>query len=350
MRYPVGLLLDSTKHLVTGRLRGDRKPVVMLSLNPMGRPRNGYAAHAISASGEQEGFVDDRPMLTVEQCIAAMEECPTPVVTIGGSEPLEYPDIAALSREILSRGKHLFLTTDGTLIRRRMHMIPPLMNFFWNVKLSGTEAVHDALANQPGTFREAIDGVRAVKNAGFFVVVSTAVGPETDMRDVAKLFATLHSMHVDGYRIEPQYHGRLVGCSESAAIRNRMHQKFREAEERLGGYNLMVSPLYLEYLRGERELDCCAWGSPTYGPEGWSAPCSLLSVTTEASYKNLLANTVWENYGRGINPRCELCMCHKGFETAALLGVNAKAGDLLKLLRWQLGGNLGEKRAKAMSA
>ncbi len=75
-------------------------------------------------------------MLSVEQCLAAVEECRAPIVSICGGEPLEYPEIAALTRAILEHGRHLFLCTDGMLIRRRLHMIPPYTNFFWNVKLT----------------------------------------------------------------------------------------------------------------------------------------------------------------------------------------------------------------------
>jgi hypothetical protein len=58
----------------------------------------------------------------------------------------------------------------------------------------------------------------------------------------------------------------------------------------------------------------------------------------------LLEKTLWENYGRGLNPRCENCESHAGFETAAIMGVNPKAGDTWKMLAWQLSGSLGEKR------
>jgi hypothetical protein len=34
-------------------------------------------------------------------------------------------------------------------------------------------------------------------------------------------------------------------------------------------------------------------------------------------------------------PRCEHCLMHCGYETAAR-GVNAKLGDTLKMLMWQL--------------
>ena len=47
-------------------------------------------------------------------------------------------------------------------------------------------------------------------------------------------------------------------------------------------------------------------------------------------------DTKWENYGHGRDPRCEDCMCHVGYEASAALGTNARLGDSLKMLLWQL--------------
>jgi hopanoid biosynthesis associated radical SAM protein HpnH len=338
MRYPFDLVLDSAKHLAGRKLHGERRFPMMLSLDPLG-------AYGASGSGNNGAeLTTDRAMLTVEQCVVAMEECRTPVVSICGGEPLEYPEIAVLTRAVLERGHHLFLCTDGTLIRRRLHMIPPYTNFFWNVKLDGTESVHDGRAERQGLFGEALDGIKAAKNAGFFVVVTSTIYPDTDLGDLTALFERLHGMHVDGYLLTPHYPKEKLCRDGSAKFHEKMQQKFREASDRLELYNLMVSPIYLEYLRGERELDCSVWGGPVYGPQGWSGPCRLLNIRYAKSYKALLEETVWENYGRGLNLRCENCQCHAGFETAALLGVNPKAGDLWKMLAWQVGGNLGEKR------
>jgi MoaA/NifB/PqqE/SkfB family radical SAM enzyme len=193
-------------------------------------------------------------------------------------------------------------------------------------------------------FAEALDGVKAAKNAGFFVVVTTTVCPDTNVADVAELYQKLHAMHVDGYIFSPAYGRKKVCKTESQEFHRRMQQRFRELSDTLGGYNLMMSPVYLEYLRGERELDCCAWGSPVYGPRGWAAPCSLLNEGYAKSYAELTEKTVWENYGRGVNLRCETCMCAAGFESSALVGMNPKAGDAWKMLAWQFGGSLGEKR------
>ena len=50
-------------------------------------------------------------------------------------------------------------------------------NFFWNVRLDGTEAAHDARASRAGLFAEALDGIAAAKNAGFFVIVTNTIYP-----------------------------------------------------------------------------------------------------------------------------------------------------------------------------
>jgi hopanoid biosynthesis associated radical SAM protein HpnH len=341
MRYPLGLVLDSARYLASRKLRGDKKIPVLLSLDPLGIEAGSYNGSNGSGNGAAP---QERPMLSVDQCLAAMRECDTPLVAIGGAEPLEYPEIARLTREILQRRKHLFLCTDGALIRRHLHMIPPYTNFFWNVRLNGTQQIHDVRAARPGLFVEALDGVKAAKNAGFFVVATTTIYPDTDIRDVATLYETLHAMHVDGYMLSPHYPNRPLCRNSAAMFHEKMRQRFREAGEALSEYNLLTSPVYLEYLRGERELDCCSWGSPVYGPKGWAAPCSQLNYNYETDYRTLVEKTVWENFGRGMNPRCEPCLSHSGYETAALLGMNSRAGDFWKMVTWQLEGSLGEKR------
>lgn len=341
MRYPLGLVYDTAKHILAEKFRRNSKFAISVSLDPLGGCESRCAKAKQAANGD--GAAETRPILSVEQCLAALDECDAPVVSISGGEPLEYPEIAELTREILGRGKYLFLCTDGTLVRRRLHVIPPYTNFFWNVKLDGTTDVHDARAGRPGLFAEALDGVKAAKNAGFFVVVTTTVCPDTNVGDVAELYRKLHAMHVDGYMFAPTY-ARKVCKTGSQEFHRKMQQRFRELSDELSRYNLLMSPVYVEYLRGERDLDCSAWGSPVYGPRGWAAPCSLLNQGTVKSYAELTEKTKWENFGRGVNPRCETCMCAAGFESSALMGKNPKARDIWKILAWQFGGNLGEKR------
>ena len=96
------------------------------------------------------------------------------------------------------------------------------------------------------------------------------------------------------------------------------------------------TPMYLEFLKGERELPCTAWGNPTYNVKGWKGPCYLITDGHYKSFAELMTGTPWESYGHGNDPRCEHCMVHCGFEPSAALGINAGLADNLKMLAWTL--------------
>jgi Domain of unknown function (DUF3463) len=95
--------------------------------------------------------------------------------------------------------------------------------------------------------------------------------------------------------------------------------------------------MYLEFLKGDRELPCTAWGNPTYNVKGWKGPCYLISDAHYKTFEDLMTKTPWENYGPGNgDPRCEQCMVHCGFEPSVALGINATLADSFKMLSWAL--------------
>jgi hypothetical protein len=118
--------------------------------------------------------------------------------------------------------------------------------------------------------------------------------------------------------------------------RDDVHEKFRQAKHLLKGFKLNTSPIYLEFLRGERDLKCAAWANPTRNIRGWKGPCYLITDGHYQSHREMVEQTDWNKLGRGNDPRCEHCMVHCGFEPAAVLGVNKRLGDTLKMALWQL--------------
>jgi hypothetical protein len=146
---------------------------------------------------------------------------------------------------------------------------------------------------------------------------------------------------VDGYMISPAYSYSAVQTKDIFMSREEIREKFRLACALLEKYNLMMSPIYMEYLRGERELMCTAWGNPTYNPRGWKGPCYLMTDTHHESFKDFVEKTPWDSYGRGRDPRCADCMVHVGYEPSAVLGAHRKLGDNWKMLKWQLNGKMG---------
>jgi hopanoid biosynthesis associated radical SAM protein HpnH len=337
MRFPMKLTANLTRYIAGKRIRGEEKFPLVMMLEPL---------HACNLTCTGCGRIREykstiNEMLTVEQCIAAMEECGAPVVSICGGEPMIYPEIGRLVREILARGRHIYLCTNGMFIRKRLHEFQPTSSFFWNVHLDGMERTHDLCVERDGVFREAIEGIKAAKAAGFYVCSNTTIYKETEINEIAELYAYLYELGVDGYMISPAYSYAAVMTPEIFMSRDEVRDKFRQALALIEKYNLMTSPIYLEYLKGERELMCTAWGNPTFNPRGWKGPCYLMTDTHHATYRDLIENTAWEKYGRGRDPRCEHCMVHVGYEPSAVLGANRKFGDNWKMFKWQLMGKMG---------
>jgi hopanoid biosynthesis associated radical SAM protein HpnH len=280
-------------------------------------------------------------MLSVEECLKAVDDCGAPIVSLCGGEPMIYPELDRLVKEILDRKKHIYLCTNGMFIRKRLKEFKPTSRLFFNVHLDGLEKTHDICVERDGVFREAVEGIKAAKAAGFLVTSNTTVYKETDIEEIADLFAYLQTLGVDGHMISPAYSYAAVMTKEIFMSRDEIRDKFKQASKLLERYNIVTSPIYMEYLRGERELMCTAWGNPTYNPRGWKGPCYLMTDAHHATFKEFIDNTPWEKYGRGRDPRCEDCMVHAGYEASAVLGGNKKLGDTWKMLTWTLSGKMG---------
>jgi hopanoid biosynthesis associated radical SAM protein HpnH len=333
VRFPLTLTANLTTYIAGKRLRGvERFPLVMM-LEPL---------HACNLTCTGCGRIREyrstiTEKLTVEQCLAAADECGAPVVSICGGEPTIYPELGRLVSELLARKRHIYLCTHGMFVRRRLHEFRPSSRFFFNIHLDGLEATHDACVERPGVFREAIEAVKAAKSAGFLVCSNTTIYKQTDLREIAELFGYLQTLGVDGFMLSPAYSYAAVEQKELFMSRAQIHAKFQEASRLLEQFNLMTSPIYMEFLRGEREdMRCTAWGNPTYNTRGWKGPCYLITDEHHATFKDFIEKTPWDKYGHGRDPRCENCMVHVGYEPSAVLGANRRLGDSWKLLKWQL--------------
>ncbi|HEV2206138.1 MAG TPA: adenosyl-hopene transferase HpnH [Candidatus Acidoferrales bacterium] len=337
MRVPLSLTASMTGYLARKKMSGDKRFPLVMMLEPL------HACN-LTCTGcgrirEYKSTIDE--MLSVEQCLAALEQCGAPIVSICGGEPMIYPEIGRLVGEILARKKHIYLCTNGMFIRKKLAEFKPTSRLFFNVHLDGLERTHDICVERDGVFREAIDGIKAAKAAGFLVTSNTTIYKETDIEEIAELLAYLQTLGVDGHMISPAYSYAAVMTKEIFMSREEIREKFRQASKLLERYNIVTSPIYMEYLRGDRELMCTAWGNPTYNPRGWKGPCYLMTDGHYPTFKEFIEKVPWDKYGRGRDPRCEDCMVHAGYEASAVLGGNKKLGDTWKMLHWTLSGKMG---------
>lgn len=338
MRFPLSLTTSMAGYMVRKKLSRTKRFPLVLMLEPL---------HACNLTCTGCGRIREysetiKEKLSVEECLAAVDEAGTPIVSICGGEPMIYPEIGRLSKEILKKRKHIILCTNGMFIKKRLHEFHPTSRFFFNVHLDGLEETHDLAVEREGVFKAAIEGIQIAKKAGFLVCTNTTIYKETDIGEIDRLFAYLTKLGVDGFLISPAYGYAAVqktnpkGAAEIFLTRDDIRAKFREAEKLFKKYRMMSSPVYLEFLSGKRELTCTAWGNPTRNVKGWKGPCYLITDEHHETFDDLINNTPWENYGYGKDPRCEHCLVHSGYESSAALGVNGRLGDSLKMLLWQL--------------
>lgn len=338
MRFPISLTAKMTGYLARQRLQRREKFPLVLMLEPL---------HACNLTCTGCGRIREystsiRDRLTLEECLASVDECGAPIVSICGGEPMIYPDIEELVSKILARKKHIYLCTNGMFIRKKLDGFRPTSRFFFNVHLDGMEQTHDMAVEREGVFREAVAGIQAAKAAGFLVCTNTTIYQETDMHEIAVLFDYLTELGVDGFMLSPAYGYDAVqktnpdGAAAIFLTRQQIHEKFRQAKELLKNHRVNTSPLYLEFLRGERELRCAAWANPTRNIRGWKGPCYLITDQHYQTHQELVEQTDWEALGQGNDPRCEHCMVHCGFEPAAVLAANRRLADAFKMAKWQL--------------
>jgi hopanoid biosynthesis associated radical SAM protein HpnH len=338
MRFPISLTRSLASYLLRKKLANETKYPLVLMLEPL------HACNlACGGCGRIREYADTiSQRLSVEQCLAALDACGAPVVSICGGEPLIYPEITELIDAILARRKHIYLCTNGLLLEKKIAELNPRKRLFINVHLDGLDDTHDRQAGQKGVFAAAVRGIAAAKSAGLKVYTNTTIYATTDMHEIAVLFAYLEELGVDGLMISPAYGYQAVEKSNPGRsgqifmARWQVHEKFCRARQMLGQFRLTASPIYLDFLCGRRELPCAAWANPTYNVRGWRGPCYLVGDAHYATYPEFLAATDWRHLGPGNDPRCEHCLVHCGFEPSAVLTSNRRLRDVLQMAVWQM--------------
>jgi hopanoid biosynthesis associated radical SAM protein HpnH len=322
-------------HTVTN---GERKPHPMIGKRfPLVLMLEPLHACNLTCTGcgrirEYEDTITQR--LSLEQCLRASDECGAPIVSICGGEPMLYPEIGELTRQILARGRHIYLCTNGMFIVKKLKEFTPDEKFFFNVHLDGMEKNHDLAVERQGVFKSAVEGIKAAKAAGFKVCTNTTVYRETDMKEIEELFQFCETLGVDGHQIAPAYGYSAVNDRDIFMTREDVYEKFKDIDRLAARYPINDTPTYLDFLKGERDLPCTAWGNPTYNIMGWKGPCYLITDAHHETFEELMTHTQWENYGAGSDPRCEHCMMHCGYEPSAAFGINGKLTDTVKLMKW----------------
>ena len=332
MGVPISQMWTVASYVLKQKLAGRKRYPLVLMLEPLfrcnlacaGCGKIQYPSHVL------------KQHLSVEECLNAVEECGAPVVSIPGGEPLLHPEIDQIVEGIIERGKYVYLCTNAILLEKHLHRFRPNKQLSFSVHLDGPREEHDQAVCREGVYDVAIQAIRTAIEKGFRVTTNTTVFSLTKPESMHEMFDTLMRMGVEGMMLSPGYQYEKAPDQEHFLNRHQTVRLFRNIlgrQKRSWAFN--QSPLFVEFLKGNWQLECTPWGNPTYNLFGWQKPCYLLQEGYAETFQELMETTEWERYGRASgNARCQDCMVHCGYEPSA---VDATFGSLsgLAMSAWR---------------
>ena len=320
-------------YILKQRLLGRARYPLVLMLEPLFRCN--LACPGCGKIDYPDEILNQR--LSVEDCVAAVEECGAPIVSIPGGEPLLHKEIGAIVAEIVGRKRFVYLCTNALLLEKKLHLFAPSPYLTFSVHLDGLEDEHDLAVDQAGVFQRAVRAIQAVKDAGFRVSVNCTLFNNAEPGRTAEFFDFVSGLGVEGITVSPGYAYERAPNQQHFLSRQQTKTLFREVFKRGKGRNwaFTQSSMFLDFLAGNQDYRCTPWGNPTRNIFGWQRPCYLLNEGYVGTFKELMEETAWETYGTGNYEKCANCMVHCGYEATA---VNDTLAHPLKALKVAFGG------------
>jgi hopanoid biosynthesis associated radical SAM protein HpnH len=343
MGVPASQMWTVAKYVVSKTLRREKRYPLVLMLEPLFR-----CNLACAGCGKIQYPAEIlKQQLTPEECFRAVDECGAPMVSIPGGEPLLHPQIDEIVRGLVARRKYVYLCTNALLLEKHLSRFTPSKYLSFSVHIDGPRDEHDIAVCREGVFDIAVRAIRAAVAAGFRVTTNTTMFNTAHPRRMREMFDTLMDLGVEGMMISPGYAYEKAPDQDHFLHRNQTIELFRRTlanPKRRWAFN--QSPLFLEFLKGNWQLECTPWGNPTYNVFGWQRPCYLLQDGYCSTYAELIETTDWAAYGRSSgNPKCRDCMVHCGYEPTAVAQTFNSLRGFLAVARLTLFGPRRQKGA-----
>ncbi len=333
MGIPIQQIVGVGKYVVTQHLKGTKRYPLVLMLEPLFRCN--LACPGCGKIDYPDKVLNSR--LSVDDCIAAAEECGAPVVVVAGGEPLLHSDIHKIVEALIARKKFVYLCSNGLLMEKKLDLFKPSPYFTWQVHLDGSKEEHDHAVAQKGVYERCIDVIKLAKSKGFRVNINSTLFQGVEPAKFAAFMDDMKDLGIDGVTLSPGYAYERAPDTEHFLNRRNTKVLFRELFK-LGkgkGWNFNQSSLFLDFLAGNQTYHCTPWGNPTRNVFGWQRPCYLLGEGYVKTFKELMDTTDWDSYGTGNYEKCADCMVHSGYEATA---VKDTMKNPLKALRVSLFG------------
>jgi hopanoid biosynthesis associated radical SAM protein HpnH len=312
-KYRVG------QYILARKLQGDARYPLVLMLEPL------FQCNLACAGCGKIAYPKEilQQRMSVKDALAAVDECGAPIVSIPGGEPLIHREMPQIVQGIVARKKFVYLCSNAILLKKHIDEYRPSPYLTFSIHLDGNRERHDESVCEEGVFDKAVAAIRLLRERGFRVTINCTLFSKENPDEVAEFFDFATSLGVEGIMISPGYHYERAPRHDVFLGRTESKRLFREifarGQQRRQRWAFNQSGLFLDFLAGNQTYHCTPWSNPTYNIFGWQKPCYLRADEGyAASYRELMEQTDWGRYGVGVDPKCDNCMAHCGFEGTAV--------------------------------
>ena len=135
MAVPISQMWTVASYVLSQKIKGNKRYPLVLMLEPLyrcnlscaGCGKIQYPPHILKQS------------MSVEDALAAVDECPAPMVSIPGGEPLLHPEIDKIVEGLIARKKYIYLCTNALLLEKKIDMFKPSKYLTFSVHMDGLE-------------------------------------------------------------------------------------------------------------------------------------------------------------------------------------------------------------------
>jgi hopanoid biosynthesis associated radical SAM protein HpnH len=331
MRMPFRLMIDLGRYMSEKKRAGEKYFPIVLMLEPL------HACNlACLGCGRIIEYKDTiRDQMPLEKALGSADEAGAPIVSICGGEPLIYKHIVPLTEGLIERRRHVQICTNALLLERFIKQVEPSVYLSFNVHIDGLRETHDRVVDRDGVFDTVVRMIKLLKEKGYRVQTNSTVFRETSSEEVEQLLTLLASLGVDGMLLTPGYHYQVLQ-NDIYLKKDEMPNKFRRVRDLAKEYKIMNTPIYLDFLAGDRDLLCSPWTTVTRNPQGWKGPCYLITNGHYKTFAEMHEATDWEFYRTKQDIRCRDCKLHSGFEGTVALEFGKNLKDSWRMVRHYL--------------
>jgi len=332
------------RYILEQKLKGNKQYPLVLMLEPL------FQCNLACAGCGKIDYANDilRKRMSVEDALRAVDECGAPVVSIPGGEPLIHKEMPEIVQGIVERKKFVYLCTNAILLQQKIDQYEPSPYLTWSIHLDGNKDRHDESVCRNGVFEKAVAAIEVARDRGFRVTANCTLYAGEDPDDVADFFDYAMTLGIEGMMLSPGYSYDHAPRQDVFMGRRSSKQLFRDifrkGKQRGSKWRFNQSSMFVDFLAGNQTFQCTPWANPTYNVFGWQKPCYLLVDEGYAkSFNELMETTDWGRYGTGINPKCDNCMAHCGYEGTAVERTLARPFEALSVMLF--GPNLDREMA-----